>query len=124
MMASNAVAQISDGTINGRVSDESAAVIPGVTITAKNLSTGLVRTAVTSDAGRYQIPGLPPGRYSVSAELQGFATVVHSEVTVAIASTIDVDVVMKLASVQETVTVTGEAPLVQSTKTDLSNTVT
>src|SRR5262249_26518019 len=111
-------------TITGTVVDGSGAVLPGVTITARNVGTGLVRTVVTNESGRYQIPGLPPGRYSVTAELQGFAKVVRPEMTVAVGSAIDGDLSMKLAAVEETVTVTGEAPLVESTRTDLSSTVT
>lgn len=120
---STAHAQISTGTVNGAVTDDTGAVLPGVTVTAKNLGTGLIRTVASNEAGRYQISGLPPGPYSVTAELQGFATVLRAQVSVAVGSTVDIDIVMKLATVQETVTVTGEAPLVESTKTSLSSVV-
>jgi hypothetical protein len=124
LLSRPARAQISTGSIAGAISDESGAVLPGVTITATNIGTAQQRTVVTNETGRYQLAGLPPGPYSVSAELAGFATVLRSQVTVTVGSIVDLDISMKLASVQETVTVSGEAPLIESAKTDLSSVIT
>jgi hypothetical protein len=117
------LAQIDTGSISGAVTDQSGAVLPGVTVTITSLTTGQARTLVTDDRGRYQVSALQPSRYSVKAELQGFSTVTRPEVTVNVGSAVDINITMQLATVQETVTVTGEAPLIESTKTDLSNVV-
>jgi hypothetical protein len=117
-------AQLSTGSINGRITDDTGGALPGVTVTVRNLATNQTRSVPTNESGRYQIQALQPSRYSVTFELQGFATIVRPEVTVNVGSAVDVDVIMKVAGVAETVTVTGEAPLVQSTKTDLSNVIT
>src|SRR5437867_8917064 len=68
-----ALAQATTGTISGTVTDESKAVLPGATVTVKNVETGSTRTLVTDDRGRFRALELPPGLYSVSAELPGFA---------------------------------------------------
>ncbi len=117
-------AQISTGSINGTVTDESGALLPGVTVTATNIGTTQPRSVVTNESGRYQIAGLPPGAYAVTAELQGFSKVERPSVTVRVGSIVDVNITLTVATVQETVTVTGEAPLIESTRTDLSSTVT
>ena len=66
-------AQGTTGTVSGTVVDESRAVLPGVTIQVKNVENGATRTLVTDAAGRYRALNLPPGLYSVTADLQGFA---------------------------------------------------
>ena len=123
-MSGPAQAQLATGTISGIVADDSGGTMPGVTITAVNLATGATRTVTTSESGRYQLSALSPGRYSVTAELQGFATIVRPDVTVNVGSVVDIDFAMQVAALQETVTVTGAAPLIESTRTDLSNVVT
>jgi hypothetical protein len=117
------LAQVDTGSISGVVTDQSGAVLPGVTVTITSLTTAQVRTAVTNAQGRYQASALSPSRYSVKAELQGFGTIMRPDVTVNVGSAIDINITMGLATVQETVTVTGEAPLIESTKTALSNVV-
>jgi hypothetical protein len=119
-----AFAQIDTGAITGMISDESGSVLPGVTVTVTNVSTGQVRSAVTNELGRYQVSALQPNRYSVKADLQGFATVVHPDVTVNVGTALDVNITMRIATVQETVTVTGEPPLVESSRTGLSSVIT
>jgi len=121
---SGAQAQIDAGNIAGIATDQTSGALPGVSITVKNLATGTVRTVVSNVEGRYQIAGLPPGRYSVNAELSGFGNVFRPEITVNVGATIDVNIKMGLANMSETVTVTGEAPLVESTKTSVSTVVT
>ena len=70
--AATAFAQ--NAQVTGVVKDQSGAVIPGATVTAKNVDTGLARTAVTDGEGAYRLPSLPPGRYAVTAEISGFST--------------------------------------------------
>jgi len=121
---SGAQAQIDAGNIAGIATDQTSGALPGVSITVKNLATGTVRTVVSNVEGRYQIAGLPPGRYSVNAELSGFGNVFRPDITVNVGATIDLNFQMGLANMSETVTVTGEAPLVESTKTSVSTVVT
>jgi hypothetical protein len=115
---------LESGTIAGIVADESGAVLPGVTVTIVNLSTSQSRIVVTDAAGHYRVAGLTPSRYSLTAELQGFATLVRPEITVNIGVALDLNLVLKISQMRETVTVTGEAPLVESSKTSLSTVVT
>jgi hypothetical protein len=112
------------GAISGTISDETGAVLPGVTVTVLNIATKQSRTLVTDEAGRYRVSGLTPSRYTLTAELPGFTTLVRAEVTVNIGAALDLNLILKVSSVAETLTVTGDAPIVQSTKTDLSSVVT
>jgi hypothetical protein len=117
-------AQIDAGNIAGIVTDQTGGALPGVAITVRNLANGQVRTVATNAEGRYQVAALVPGRYSVTAELSGFASVLRPEFTVNVGSTVDVNIQMALANVSETLTITGEAPLIESTNTSLSTVVT
>jgi Carboxypeptidase regulatory-like domain len=117
------LAQSDTGIIDGRVFDESKAPVPGATVTAKNTATGFTRTAVSGDQGTYRIEFLPPGRYEVTADLSGFAKLVAKDVVVQVASSTTADFAMKVAAVQETVSVTAESPLVQTTKSDVGQVI-
>jgi hypothetical protein len=116
-------AQSDTGVIDGRVMDESKAPVPGASVTARNVATGLTRSSVSSTLGTYRIEFLPPGSYEVSAELQGFAKVVTKDVQVQVSSSTSVDIAMKVAGVAETVSVTAESPLVQTTKSDVGQVI-
>ncbi|MBI3493761.1 MAG: TonB-dependent receptor [Acidobacteria bacterium] len=102
-------------TLLGRVVDESKAVLPGVTVTATELSNGLQYVGVTDGRGDYRIPNVPAGRYRVQAELAGFAVIVIPQVELLVGQNANVPFVMKVAALQETVTVTSESPLVDVT---------
>ena len=117
-------AQTVTGTIDGRVSDESRAAVPGASITAKSAATGLTRTGTVSTAGTYRLASLPAGRYDVSAQLTGFATQVIKDVEVLVGSETTVDFTMKVATVSETITVTTETPLIQTTTSDIGQVIT
>src|SRR5687768_16699497 len=95
----------------GTVFDQSKAILPGVTVTVTNTDTGLTRTSVTDAEGRYAILALPPGTYTVRAEIQGFAPQERTPITLTLGSTVDVVFTLPLAGAQEQVTVTAEAPL-------------
>lgn len=107
----------------GAVKDASGAVIPGVTMTARNVNTGFTRTAVTEANGDYRLPSLPPGLYVVSAELTGFSTEARPDITLIIEQTATINFTLKPAALSETVTVTGESPIVDITKSDVSTSV-
>src|SRR5262245_57134510 len=117
-------AQTGTGDIDGRVLDESKAAVPGATVTAKNPNTGLSRSTTSSASGTYHIGSLPAGRYDVTAELSGFSTQVHQGVNVLIDSAATLDFTMKVGGQQETITVTGEAPLIETTTSDVGDLIT
>jgi outer membrane receptor protein involved in Fe transport len=117
-------AQATTGTIDGRVVDQSQAAVPGATVTARNLATGLTRTATVSATGTYRIGSLPSGRYEVQVSFTGFATQVRKNVEVQIASTVTADFTMTVASVAESITVQEETPLVQTTTSDVGQVIT
>jgi len=116
-------AQADTGVIDGRIFDESRLAVPGATVTARNVATGFTRTAVSGETGTYRIAPLPPGTYSVTAELSGFATMVFNGAIVQVGSSTNVDFTMKVATVAESITVTGESPLVQTTKSDVGQVI-
>ncbi len=119
--ASSAFAQ--NAQINGTVKDSSGAIIPGATVTARNLDSGLARTGVTDAAGEFRLPSLPPGRYSVSTELSGFSTETRPDIVLIIDQTAIIHFALKPAALSETVTVTGESPIVDVTRSDVATAV-
>jgi hypothetical protein len=107
----------STGTIQGRVADTSGAVLPGVTVTAASRSMIGTQTQVTNENGAYRFPAVPPGVYTLSFDLPGFTGVKREGIEVSLGFTANVNVEMTLASLQETVTVTGESPVIDTTAT-------
>ena len=110
--------------ITGTLKDSSGGVLPGATVSARNEETGLTRTAVTEPTGEYRLPVLPPGRYTVTAELQGFTTETRQNLTLVIDQTVAVDFTLKPATLAETITVTGDAPLVDTSASSVATAVT
>ena len=101
------------GSVAGIVKDGSGAVLPGVTVEAASPALiEKVRTAVTDGAGQYRIINLPPGTYSMTFSLTGFSTVKRDGVEVSTNITANIDADLKVGAVQETITVTGESPVV------------
>ena len=94
-------AQTTNGVISGIVSDAQGDVLPGVTLTLRNTETGLTRTLVTETDGRFRVGGLPPGPYSVRAELQGFGTVELTDIVVAVGTEVVRNLTMQVQGVQE-----------------------
>ncbi|MBI2834426.1 MAG: carboxypeptidase regulatory-like domain-containing protein, partial [Acidobacteria bacterium] len=123
MTGTQLAAQVITAEIGGSVVDESGAVLPGATVTARNTETGLERSAVSDERGRYTLLALPPGAYAIRAELPGFATQAREGLTLSINQSLVLNFSLKVASVAETVTVTGEAPLVQTTRAELGRTI-
>jgi carboxypeptidase family protein len=109
--------------VTGTVKDSTGGVIPGATVTARNADTGFMRAAVTDAQGEYRLPSLPPGRYAVSTELAGFTTETRPDITLIIDETATINFALKPAAVAETVTVTGESPIVDITRSDVSTSV-
>jgi outer membrane receptor protein involved in Fe transport len=113
-LGSPAFAQQTTGNITGRIVDDQGAAVPGVTVTGRNEQTGFVRTDVSDGEGVYRLNALPVGIYDISAELQGFTKVENKGIIVNVGQTLDVGLTLKVASVAETVTVTGESPLIET----------
>jgi hypothetical protein len=111
-----ASAQTTAGSILGDVNDSSGAKLPGVTVTALNQENGASRETVTDALGTYRFNALPPGTYTVSAALGGFGTVERKDVKLPIASQVSVPFVLQIANVTETVTVSAQSPLVDTTE--------
>jgi hypothetical protein len=105
--------------VSGRVLDESGAALPGVTVTATSPAQIGALTAVTNEDGAYRFPAVPPGDYRLEFGLPGFKTFVREGIRVTLGLNADVAVTLGVANVQETVTVSGESPVVDPTTTRL-----
>src|SRR6266498_3142345 len=119
---SAAVAQsVSSGTIEGTVKDESNAVLPGVTVTATSpqLQVGVL-TQVSDSAGNYKFVDLPAGTYRLKAEIQGFSTSVREDLRLTVGFNARVDFTLKLGAMEESVTVSGQSPVVDVSSTTAS----
>ena len=110
--------------VNGSTVDQSGAVLPGVAITLTEETTGLVRTVVANDAGRWVVPALRPGRYAIKAELAGFQTQTRAGVVVNVGQAITINLALPVGSLSDEVTVTAEAPLVEVTRSDVGTNIT
>ena len=114
VFSASAVAQETRGTIIGHVLDEQGGAMPGVTVTITNVDTNVSATLTTNSTGYYQAPLLLPGNYRVCAELQGFKTSVRSGIILSVAQQATVDLTLGVGAVSETVTVSGEAPILET----------
>ena len=114
-------AQIQTGEISGKVTDNSGAVLPGVSVTLTGSQLLQPQIATTSAAGTYQFPRLQIGTYNVTFELTGFRRVLREGVRVTLGSSLQIDQQMDISTVQETVTVTSGTPVVD-TKTTTAKT--
>jgi len=109
------LAQLPTGAILGTVKDSSGAAVPGATVTARNTDTGATRTVTTDNDGSYRLAALPTGHYELRTEKTGFQTEVEQGVTLTVAQELVLNPALKIGTTQTEVTVTGEAPLVNTT---------
>jgi hypothetical protein len=123
-LAAPAFSQDFRGRINGTVTDNTGAVLPGVTVTVSSPALIQPQMQVTGAAGDYRFPALPPGLYAVQFELSGFQTVKRENIRVVINQTLTIDQQLQIATVQESVTVTGESPIVDTSTTTLATNFT
>jgi hypothetical protein len=114
-----AVAQTT-AAISGTVQDANRGVLPGVTVTATNTATNLVRTSLTGVEGRYVIPALPPGEYDVRAELAGFKPHVRRKLAVTVAETLVLNITLQIGGIEIEDVVVGVIPLVNTSSPELS----
>jgi len=115
-----ALAQLTTGNIEGTIRDEGGEVVRGATVTVLNVDTGLKRTLITNDQGRFEAPNLALGNYDVDANLTGFGGAGRKGIALVVGRTAVVDLVLRVAQVKEEVVVTGDAPLVESTSATVS----
>jgi hypothetical protein len=107
------------GQLSGTVSDESGAVLPGVTVTATNQGTSATRTDVSDATGYFSMPLLPPGVYDVTATLSGFSVLSREGVKINVSETVSLALQLAVGELSETLTVTGEAPLIETSNATL-----
>src|SRR5881628_313009 len=119
-----AVAQTATATIVGVVKDTSGALIPGVSITVKHTDTGQTRSAISSDSGSYNVPLLPVGAYEVSTMMPGFKQQLRSGINLVIGQQAVIDITLEVGGTAEQITVSEEAPLVNTTLSSTSGLIT
>jgi len=124
LVSVTAIAQVATlAQLNGTVTDPSGAVVANATVTLTELDTSRVYTATTNTAGNYLIPNVPPGRYELSAEAGGFAKYTRSGVALTVGQAATINLTLALAGVTQAVQVTAEAPPIEPTRTEVSQTI-
>ncbi len=109
--------------LNGTIQDATGHVVVGASISARNRGTNLNYSAVTNTSGYYVVPNLPPGQYEISVQAPGFAKYVQPAFSLTVGQTATLDVSLKVAGVGETITVTTEAPAVETSRTEISQVI-
>ena len=122
-VTATASAQTPTGTILGSVKDAQGAVVPGATVTATNLGTKFSRETVTDGAGEYALRLLPIGNYMVVVSIAGFKTFTQTGIVLEVGRNARVDATLELGAVEESLTVVGDSPLVETASASLSRTV-
>src|SRR5256712_5514122 len=117
-------AQTSTATILGTVKDASGALVPGVSITVKHTESGLTRSVVSGERGAYTVPLLPVGAYEITTTMPGFKQLVRSGINLVVEQEAVVDLTLEVGAAAETVTVSEEAPLVNTTTSSTSGVIT
>ena len=112
------------GTFVGTVQDTEGAPLPGVAVTAKNIQTGLTQSTITNNRGRFRLERLPRGIYNLTASLTGFKTLTKERIELHSGDELRVDFVLEIGGIEEEVTVVGEAPLVETTRAQVSTVIT
>jgi len=123
ILAVPAAAQQTTGNITGRVTDQQGGALPGVTVTATQASTGFSRMVVTDGEGLYRLTGLPLGNIDLTMEITGFAKLERKDLVLNVAQTLNLDVQLTVASMSETVTVSGDTPLLETTSSSVGGVV-
>ena len=118
-----AFAQSVTGSIQGTIVDQSGAVLPGVTVNVTNSATGVARTVVSDATGTFRAELLPVGPYDLSAELPGFSPRKQTGINLTVGAELTFRIEMRVANVAETVTVSAESPILETTRSQVSSTV-
>jgi hypothetical protein len=117
------LSQGSQGTIGGAVQDQTSGAIADATVTVTDVARGVSRTIVTDDTGQFVAPSLNPGTYTVRVEAKGFRTVERANVPVEVGQTVRIDILLQPGEQTQTVTVTEELPIINTTDAVLGGTV-
>src|SRR3954471_11116974 len=117
-LAVPAFAQIEGGSISGTVKDEQGGVLPGVTVTAQGVDA--TQTFVTEASGEYRFLNLAPAPYKITAVLPGFTTIIREGVAVSVGKSVELPMTLRIAQVAETITVSGESPVIDTKATGTS----
>ncbi|HEX9000385.1 MAG TPA: TonB-dependent receptor [Blastocatellia bacterium] len=118
-----AQAQAANGVIEGTVTDPSGSVVAGAKVRITNLDTGTTRESTTNESGFYRAPLLPLGRYEVVVEQTGFNRFTQSGITLSAGQAATIDIALKVGAVSNEVTITGDAPIADSSKIELGRTI-
>src|SRR5688500_2426791 len=118
LITAPAAAQVAVGTLLGNVTDESGAAVPGATVMATEVRTNINRTTVSNEQGRYACATPAAGVYRAEGELVGFKKFTRQDVEVSVNTTVRVDIALAVGALEESVMVTGEAPMLQTDRTD------
>jgi hypothetical protein len=110
--------------VNGNVTDQTGSVLPGAAVTLTHESTGLQRTVVTNESGRFVIAAVTPGQYTIRAELTGFQTQTRTGVAVLVGQAVTFNMSLPVGGLTDVVTVTGEAPIIEVTQTQIGANIT
>jgi carboxypeptidase family protein/TonB-dependent receptor-like protein len=119
-LAAPAAAQRTTGEIIGKVADESGSILPGVTVTLRGAGVAGAPTVITSETGAYRFPVLPPGTYNLEYMLAGFTTLKREGIPVDVGAVVELDIAMKVGALEESVTVTGDSPVVNLASSQVS----
>ena len=117
------IAQLPTAAILGVVKDSSGAVVPGVSLTARSTDTGQARSTISAADGRYRFSALPVGNYEIRAEHPGFNSATRSGLTLTVSQEAVVNLTLDVGAIEQTVAVTAEAPLVNTTSGSLGGLV-
>jgi outer membrane receptor protein involved in Fe transport len=117
-------AQTTTATLRGKAADQQGAALPGVAVTARQVDTNTSLGVISSHAGQYFLPNLPPGRYEVSAELQGFRIERRTDLVLQLGQELTIDFTLKVGGLQETVTVGASAPILETAKSTVGTIIT
>jgi len=115
-----ALAQVSQGEIFGKVTDSTGASLPGVTVTVSGPALIQPQTTTTVESGAYRFPRIPIGTYTVTFDLPGFKRTVREGVTITAGFNAEIDSKLEISTVQETVTVSGQSPVVDTRSTTMA----
>ena len=118
-MGTTALGQQGRSELRGRVTDDTGGALPGVNVVVTNQDTGTFRELVTSGDGTFFAAQLIPGVFTISAELAGFRGFRRTDFAIGVGNTLDIDIVLEIGALEETITVSGEAPLVDLTSAEV-----
>ena len=116
-------AQVATGSLSGNVTDSSGAAVPAAKVVATNVASGAKIETVSSDAGLYVFPTLPPAVYTVTVEKTGFKKLSRPDIEIRVAQRMDMNLQLEIGDVQQTVTVTEAAPLLETSTSERGNNV-